>query len=137
MFYSLGVAYGSLICFASYNPLKNDTTKDAVMICLIDAGVSIYASVVIFCFIGYRAHIKMLECENGTAAARLYPKSLRLPPLPGRIYSSFNNSLYSSGTSGGKSMMRLLGTTASAANVTVCDKQKFLMEVSLLLILFN
>uniref|UniRef100_A0A7M5WTB9 Transporter n=3 Tax=Clytia hemisphaerica TaxID=252671 RepID=A0A7M5WTB9_9CNID len=61
-FYSLGIAYGSLIAFASYNPLKNDTTRDAITICLIDAGVSVYASVVIFCFIGYRAELKMHDC---------------------------------------------------------------------------
>jgi len=61
-FYSLGVAYGSLICFASYNSLKNDTTRDAILMCVIDAGVSIYASVVIFCFIGYRAQLKVDEC---------------------------------------------------------------------------
>ena len=61
-FYSLGVAYGSLICFASYNSLKNDTTRDAILMCVIDAGVSIYASVVIFCFIGYRAQLKVDDC---------------------------------------------------------------------------
>ena len=56
------MAYGSLICFASYNSLKNDTTRDAILMCIIDAGVSIYASVVIFCFIGYRAQLKVDEC---------------------------------------------------------------------------
>ena len=30
--------------------------------CVIDAGVSIYASVVIFCFIGYRAQLKVDDC---------------------------------------------------------------------------
>ena len=45
-FYSHGIAYGSLIAFASYNPLKNDTTRDAILLCSIDAGVSVYASVV-------------------------------------------------------------------------------------------
>ena len=59
------MAYGSLICFASYNSLKNDTTRDAILMCVIDAGVSIYASVVIFCFIGYRAQLKVDECLSG------------------------------------------------------------------------
>ncbi|XP_012555642.1 sodium- and chloride-dependent transporter XTRP3A [Hydra vulgaris] len=62
VFYSLGIAYGSLIAFASYNPLKNDTTRDSLMMCVIDASVSIYSSIVLFCFLGYRAHYKMEEC---------------------------------------------------------------------------
>lgn len=69
-FYSLGIGYGSLIAFASYNPLKNDTTRDAITICLIDAGVSVYASVVIFCFIGYRAEMKMNDCLHSIGLNR-------------------------------------------------------------------
>lgn len=54
IFYSLGVAYGSLIAFSSYNPIKNDSTKDAITVCLINCATSIYASVVVFCFIGFQ-----------------------------------------------------------------------------------
>ncbi|XP_029184477.1 sodium- and chloride-dependent transporter XTRP3-like [Acropora millepora] len=62
IFYSLGVAYGSLIAFSSYNPIKNDSTKDAITVCLINCATSIYASVVVFCFIGFQAEDKMQEC---------------------------------------------------------------------------
>ena len=103
-FYSLGIAYGSLIAFASYNPLKNDTTRDAVTICLIDAGVSIYASVVIFCFIGYRAQIKMYNCLNSTMDQ--YDTLSHLHPI-------IINPLIKNMT-----------------NVTACDKNVFLSEVS-------
>lgn len=54
IFYSLGVAYGSLIAFSSYNPIKHDSTKDAITVCLINCATSIYASVVVFCFIGFQ-----------------------------------------------------------------------------------
>ena len=54
IFYSLGVAYGSLIAFSSYNPIKNDSTRDAITVCLINCATSIYASVVVFCFIGFQ-----------------------------------------------------------------------------------
>ncbi|XP_031552563.1 sodium-dependent neutral amino acid transporter B(0)AT3-like [Actinia tenebrosa] len=65
IFYSLGVAYGSLIAFSSYNPLKNDSTKDAITVCFINCAVSIYASVVVFCFIGFQAQNRMDDClEN-------------------------------------------------------------------------
>ncbi|XP_068694110.1 sodium- and chloride-dependent transporter XTRP3A-like isoform X1 [Montipora foliosa] len=62
IFYSLGVAYGSLIAFSSYNPIKNDSTKDAITVCLINCATSIYASVVVFCFIGFQAEDKMQQC---------------------------------------------------------------------------
>ena len=62
IFYSLGVAYGSLIAFSSYNPLKNDSTKDAITVCFINCAVSIYASVVVFCFIGFQAQYRMDNC---------------------------------------------------------------------------
>jgi hypothetical protein len=62
IFYSLGVAYGSLIAFASYNPIKSECNRDAIHVCLVNCGVSIYASVVVFCFIGFQAEEKMQEC---------------------------------------------------------------------------
>lgn len=65
IFYSLGVAYGSLIAFSSYNPLKNDSTKDAITVCFINCAVSIYASVVVFCFIGFQAQYRMNNCLDG------------------------------------------------------------------------
>ena len=64
IFYSLGVAYGSLIAFASYNPIKSECNRDAITVCLVNCCVSVYASVVVFCFIGFQAHEKMVECES-------------------------------------------------------------------------
>ena len=103
-FYSLGIAYGSLVAFASYNPLKNDTTRDAIMICLIDAGVSVYASVVIFCFIGYRAELKMTDCLHSIGLGHMETESSE----------SF-----------------LGNATTIGGNVTeiVCSKKEFLSEV--------
>ena len=64
IFYSLGVAYGSLIAFASYNPIKSECNRDAITVCLVNCCVSVYASVVVFCFIGFQAQEKMEGCEN-------------------------------------------------------------------------
>jgi len=103
-FYSLGIGYGSLIAFASYNPLKNDTTKDALTMCLIDAGVSVYASVVIFCFIGYRAEIKMHDCLE----------KIGLNNTEAESYKIFRGNV-----------------TSPSGNITeiVCNKKDFLSEV--------
>jgi len=64
IFYSLGVAYGSLIAFSSYNPIKNDSTKDAITVCLINCATSIYASVVVFSFIGFQV-FQLLDIYSG------------------------------------------------------------------------
>ena len=106
-FYSLGIAYGSLIAFASYNPLKNDTTRDAITICLIDAGVSVYASVVIFCFIGYRAELKMTGCLASIGLAAMET---------------------------GSSEIFIGNVTIAGGNVTqiICSKKEYLSEVSII-----
>ena len=70
IFYSLGVAYGSLIAFASYNPIKSECNRDAIHVCLVNCGVSIYASVVVFCFIGFQAEAKMNECLESRVQER-------------------------------------------------------------------
>ncbi|XP_048576904.1 sodium-dependent neutral amino acid transporter B(0)AT3-like isoform X2 [Nematostella vectensis] len=62
IFYSLGVAYGSLIAFSSYNPMKNDSTRDAITVCFVNCATSIYASIVVFCFIGFQAQDRMNTC---------------------------------------------------------------------------
>ncbi|XP_078365123.1 sodium- and chloride-dependent transporter XTRP3A-like [Oculina patagonica] len=85
IFYSLGVAYGSLIAFSSYNPIKNDSTRDAITVCLINCATSIYASVVVFCFIGFQAEDKMERCledQNKQALRLLNNTGISSTPVP-------------------------------------------------------
>lgn len=113
-FFSLGIAYGSLIAFASYNPLKNDTTRDAIIVCLIDTGVSVYASVVMFCFIGYRAHKKMINClEKGGKIASTDHQ------LYNMISEGMTTTVYPTGN-----------TTALNTTQVLCNKNHFLGELS-------
>jgi len=96
IFYSLGVAYGSLIAFSSYNPIKNDSTKDAITVCLINCATSIYASVVVFCFIGFQAEDKMQRClvDRDEQALRLLnhtgamPQPLNLDEVESGLYQT-------------------------------------------------
>ncbi|CAM1298491.1 SLC6A19 (predicted) [Pycnogonum litorale] len=64
IFYSLGLGFGGLIAFSSYNDPKNNCKRDAVLVSLCNCMTSIFASFVIFAVIGYKAtsmHDKCIE----------------------------------------------------------------------------
>jgi solute carrier family 6 amino acid/orphan transporter-like 15/16/17/18/20 len=55
VFYSFGLAFGSLIAFGSYNKPRNNCVKDVVFITFTNAITAMYASVVIFSVLGFKA----------------------------------------------------------------------------------
>lgn len=55
VFYSLGVGFGSLIAFASYNPPTSNCHRDGITVALINAGTSMLACVVVFSILGFKA----------------------------------------------------------------------------------
>uniref|UniRef100_A0A8C6Q7Y2 Transporter n=1 Tax=Nannospalax galili TaxID=1026970 RepID=A0A8C6Q7Y2_NANGA len=55
IFFSLSLAFGGHIAFASYNPPRNNCEKDAVTIALVNSMTSLYASITIFSIMGFKA----------------------------------------------------------------------------------
>ncbi|CAG7720271.1 unnamed protein product [Allacma fusca] len=55
VFYSFGLAFGSLIAFGSYNKTRNNCVKDVCFITMTNALTAIYASAVIFSVLGFKA----------------------------------------------------------------------------------
>ncbi|XP_065058071.1 sodium-dependent neutral amino acid transporter B(0)AT3-like isoform X2 [Rhopilema esculentum] len=55
MFFTLSLGFGALIAFASYMPRKNNCIRDAYTVVLINCGTSIFAGIVVFSILGYRA----------------------------------------------------------------------------------
>ncbi|XP_057196234.1 sodium- and chloride-dependent transporter XTRP3-like [Triplophysa rosa] len=62
IFFSLGLGFGSLIAFASYNHQNNDFEKQAVAVSLINSSTSVFACMVTFAIYGFKATLNYESC---------------------------------------------------------------------------
>lgn len=62
VFYSFGLAFGSLIAFGSYNTPDNNCVRDVILVSSCNAFTAIYASVVIFAILGFKAMTNVDKC---------------------------------------------------------------------------
>uniref|UniRef100_A0A8C5G4N4 Transporter n=1 Tax=Gouania willdenowi TaxID=441366 RepID=A0A8C5G4N4_GOUWI len=66
IFFSLGLGFGSLIAFASYNQYNNNFERQAVIVSLINCGTSIFACIVTFSIYGFKATVNYEKCLDKT-----------------------------------------------------------------------
>ena len=64
IFFSFGLAFGGLIAFSSYNPMKNNVEKDAILVSLCNWFTAIYACTVIFAIMGFKATLMYEHCMD-------------------------------------------------------------------------
>ncbi|GBP89071.1 Sodium-dependent neutral amino acid transporter SLC6A17 [Eumeta japonica] len=82
VFYSFGLAFGSLIAFGSYNPPDNNCVRDVLLVSLCNALTAVYASVVIFSILGFKAYTMVDKCIDKREAVGGRRRRRRLaPPL--------------------------------------------------------
>lgn len=62
MFFALGLGYGSVIAYSSYNPVNNNCHRDALLVSCINFMTSVLASLVVFVVLGFRAKSIALHC---------------------------------------------------------------------------
>ncbi|XP_029945855.1 sodium-dependent neutral amino acid transporter B(0)AT2 isoform X1 [Salarias fasciatus] len=62
VFFALGLGYGSVIAYSSYNPVHNNCHRDALMVSCINFMTSVLASLVVFVVLGFRAKNIALTC---------------------------------------------------------------------------
>ncbi|KAM4624164.1 sodium-dependent neutral amino acid transporter B(0)AT2-like isoform 1-T3 [Polymixia lowei] len=84
VFFALGLGFGSVIAYSSYNPKNNNCHRDAFIVSLINFLTSVLATLVVFAVLGFRAKNMVMACvvsnveqlseqfSNGTVA--LMPK---------------------------------------------------------------
>lgn len=60
IFFSLGLAFGGLIAYSSYNPVNNNCTRDALVVAFTNCATSMFAGIVIFAIMGKIHYTKIL-----------------------------------------------------------------------------
>uniref|UniRef100_A0A8C1Q2M5 Transporter n=1 Tax=Cyprinus carpio TaxID=7962 RepID=A0A8C1Q2M5_CYPCA len=64
VFFALGLGYGSVIAYSSYNPVHNNCHRDAIMVSGINFMTSVLASLVVFVVLGFRAKNIALNSQH-------------------------------------------------------------------------
>ncbi|XP_063824362.1 sodium- and chloride-dependent glycine transporter 1-like [Ostrinia nubilalis] len=87
IFYSFGVACGSLITLASYNKFTNNCHFDAVFVSFANFGTSIYAGFAVFSVLGFQAQqmgvsVDDVAQQGPGLAFIVYPEALLQMPIP-------------------------------------------------------
>ncbi|KPJ03392.1 Sodium- and chloride-dependent glycine transporter 2 [Papilio xuthus] len=87
IFYSFGVACGSLITLASYNGFYNNCHFDTIFVCFANFLTSVYAGFAIFSVLGFQAELMGVQiddvAEQGPGLAFVaYPEALLQMPIP-------------------------------------------------------
>ncbi|CAJ1080830.1 sodium-dependent neutral amino acid transporter B(0)AT2-like [Xyrichtys novacula] len=62
VFFALGLGFGSIIAYSSYNPKNNNCHRDAFTVSSINFLTSVLATLVVFAVLGFRAKEKVTAC---------------------------------------------------------------------------
>lgn len=90
VFFSLSLAFGIMIAYASYLPKKSDITNNAIITALANCGISFLAGFAVFGTIGYMAMQKGLPVADVAGSGGIglafwvYPEAIGLLPV-GRV----------------------------------------------------
>ncbi|XP_033831454.1 sodium-dependent neutral amino acid transporter B(0)AT1-like [Periophthalmus magnuspinnatus] len=117
VFFSLGIGWGGLICFSSYNPLHNNCRNDALMLSVVSASTATFAATVTYTIIGFRATQKYETCMNDNIGILMnafdVPESYITPENYDKVFNLLNSTD---------------PATVMGLDITSCDLQTFLRQ---------
>ncbi len=121
IFFTLSLAFGIMITYASYLPEESDLVKNALITSITNCGYSFIAGFAVFSVIGYMATTKGVAIseviDKGPALAFIvYPEAISLLPMLNKLFGVlFFSALLIAGLSSGVSLVE-------AMNSAILDK---------------
>ncbi|XP_072304525.1 inactive sodium-dependent neutral amino acid transporter B(0)AT3 [Eucyclogobius newberryi] len=115
IFFSLSVAFGGLIAFASYNDEKNNCERDTILVGIINSATSLYASIPIFSILGFKATSALNNCQDDNILALTNTFDFAEQNITRESYNHWLNYLNNTHPD-----------TISALNLQRCDLKVFL-----------
>ena len=124
IFYTLSLAFGIMVTYASYKKSSDDIAKDAWVTALLNSGTSLFSGFVVFGVLGYMAWqtntpLTELAASGPGLAFVVFPKALSLMPLSWLFSLLFFLMLLSLGIDSAFSLVEAL-------NSAILDQQKHL-----------
>lgn len=86
IFFSVGMAWGSLITLSSYNKFSNNVFRDAMIVPIINCLTSVFAGLVIFSVLGFMSHaldkpIEKVVTQGPGLIFIVYPEAVTRMPM--------------------------------------------------------
>ncbi|XP_061823544.1 sodium-dependent neutral amino acid transporter B(0)AT2-like isoform X2 [Nerophis lumbriciformis] len=87
VFFALGLGFGSVIAYSSYNPKNNNCHRDAFTVSLINFLTSVLATLVVFAVLGFRAASECIESNMKLLSEQIRSGSVDPNMMPNFDYS--------------------------------------------------
>ncbi|XP_061898846.1 sodium-dependent neutral amino acid transporter B(0)AT2 isoform X1 [Entelurus aequoreus] len=93
VFFALGLGFGGVIAFSSYNKRDNNCHFDAVLVSFINFFTSVLATLVVFAVLGFKANIMIRKCValNSRKMVDLLGNGVEESLIPGHINLSHSS----------------------------------------------
>ncbi|XP_008301095.1 sodium-dependent neutral amino acid transporter B(0)AT2-like [Stegastes partitus] len=122
VFFALGLGFGSIIAYSSYNPKNNNCHRDAFTVSFINFLTSVLATLVVFAVLGFRAKEKVLTCIESNL--KELSEQFHSGYVDGSLMPEFNYSdPRSVALEGYRSWFKQYGSKVPG-NLTDCDLEK-------------
>ncbi|XP_038592578.1 sodium-dependent neutral amino acid transporter B(0)AT2-like [Micropterus salmoides] len=122
VFFALGLGFGSIIAYSSYNPKNNNCHRDAFTVSAINFFTSVLATLVVFAVLGFHAKGKVVECVASNV--KELTEQLRMGYVDTNMLPGFNYSDPSSVAIEDYSAWFKQYGNKVPGNLTECDLEK-------------